>query len=183
VRDDVVQLAGDPRPLFGDGRTRALLPLALGCDRAVLEPPLAQAPVPDRPAGQPWAAYDQEEEDIAAERRPVGVRRRRDERQGKRGEGARDGPGAGGVRADGIDGDDKRDRRSNRVFSGERNDERGAKEGGGQHPEDDERDAPAPDERKRGDERKRHAQESRFECERLRGPELNLRHRGKSEGK
>ena len=53
VRDDVVELAGDPRPLLGHGGSSPLVLVALELDRAERERALALPSQPDRQPGQP----------------------------------------------------------------------------------------------------------------------------------
>ena len=55
VRDDVVELARNPRPLLHDRGCRPRLLL--------LELAVVQAPLPDRATGDPWGAHDEREED------------------------------------------------------------------------------------------------------------------------
>ena len=66
VRDDVVELAGDPRPLLRHGGAGPLLLVALELDRPPGEHLLPLAPQPDHQAGQPGAAEDQRAEDDVA---------------------------------------------------------------------------------------------------------------------
>ena len=113
VRDDVVQLARDPRPLLGDGRARPLVALD---DQLAL----ARPPAPDRASGEPEPAEDREEEDRVAEEvdeacprsRPRSSRRARPRPRGR----ADDRPTARGVRSDRVDGDHEADRERERVL-------------------------------------------------------------------
>ena len=74
VRDDVVELAGDPRALLGHGGSRPLVLVALELDRAEGERALALAAEPDRQPGAPRAADDQTSRRRC---RPRGTGRRR----------------------------------------------------------------------------------------------------------
>ena len=66
VRDDVVELAGDPRALLRHGGSGPLVLVALELDRAEGERALPLAPQPDHQPGQPGAAEDQRAEDDVA---------------------------------------------------------------------------------------------------------------------
>ena len=66
VRDDVVELAGDARPLLGHGNAGPLVLVALELDSAAGEQLLPLSPQPDHQAGQPRAADDESAEgDVA----------------------------------------------------------------------------------------------------------------------
>ena len=142
-----MELARDPDALFGDSCPRLLLPLALEVEGEPLEHPLALAPVPHRPTGQPGASENQRDEDEIPERelrRHVRGNHRSDPRY------AEPRAHALGVRSDRVDGDAERDgRRSCGVEHGGevRHHRRGDRDR-----EDGERSPPPPRKREREDE-------------------------------
>ena len=73
VRDDVVELASDPRALLRDGDSRPLVLVALELDRAEGERALTVPSEPDRQPGSPGATDDQRGEDDVAPVKGVAV--------------------------------------------------------------------------------------------------------------